>query len=428
MIRVAIATLGCKTNAYESAAIAAQFTTGECGIVPFSSEADIYIINTCTVTGRTDFKSRNLIRKALARKAQNPAVKIVVTGCFAQRNPDEIRALGAIDLIVDNHSKSDIAQILNAPDYHFQDIMLNRAFVYRPVIKMVEHSRAFQKIQDGCDYRCAYCAVPYGRGNSRSASFSDVIAQARLFVDNGYKEIVLGGVNLGLYREGGNGLAEVVEAFQEIDGLELVRLSSLEPMLFSPELIDRISGYDKLCPHFHIALQSGCDSVLQRMGRHYETAEFRDLIASILKTWPDAAIGLDVIAGFPSETETEFQTTLDLLSELAIAYLHAFTFSRRWGTPADSLTGQIPNVEKNRRVRLLTALSDEKKRLYTQKLLRDQTPLRGICESVEAGLATCLSDHFIRACATGGYAPGSLITGIPSQSRLDGVLLGPKPL
>lgn len=427
MIRVAIATLGCKTNAYESAAISAGFASGAYLAVPFSAEADVYVINTCTVTGRTDFKSRNLIRKALARKAQNPDVKIVVTGCFAQRNPDEIKDLGPVDLIVDNQGKPDIARILETKDYQFQDIMLCQDFVYRPVTRMVEHSRAFQKIQDGCDFRCAYCAVPHGRGHSRSASFADVLDQARLFVANGYKEIVLGGVNLGLYKDGNRGLAEVVEALQEMDGLELIRLSSLEPMLFTAELTERISHCDKLCPHFHIALQSGCDSVLKRMGRQYETAAFRALIDTILKTWPDAAIGLDVIAGFPSETEAEFQTTLNLLSELDIAYLHAFTFSRRWGTPADTLPGQIPNLAKNRRVRLLTALSDAKKLLYTQNLLRDRIPLRGVCESAETGLATCLSDHFIRAYAAGGCAPGSLITGIPSQLERDGILLATSP-
>ncbi|MDD4223181.1 MAG: tRNA (N(6)-L-threonylcarbamoyladenosine(37)-C(2))-methylthiotransferase MtaB [Candidatus Cloacimonetes bacterium] len=427
MIRVAIATLGCKTNAYESAAIAGSFPQTEYCLVPFAEEADIYIINTCTVTGRTDYKSRNLIRKALARKEQDPSVRIVVTGCFAQRNPDEIRDLGAIDLIVDNQAKTGIADLLDQPDYSFQDIMRSRSFVYRPVARMVEHSRAFQKIQDGCDYRCAYCAVPYGRGNSRSASFADVISQARLFVANGYKEIVLGGVNLGLYQDGNQGLAGVVEAFEKIDGLKLIRLSSLEPMLFTGELIERISRCSKLCPHFHIALQSGCDSVLRRMGRHYEISEFRALTARILQTWPDAAIGLDVIAGFPGETEAEFQATLDLLADLDIAYLHSFSFSRRWGTPADTMPGQIPKPEKNRRVNLLTALSDAKKRIYTRKLIQDQVPLRGVCEKVVDGHSTCLSDHFVRAYSSPEIAPGEMLSGIAAQARQDGVLLEPKP-
>ena len=428
MIRVAIATLGCKTNAYESAAIAGRFEPAEYRVVAFEDEADIYIINTCTVTGRTDYKSRNLIRKALARKEQNPMVRIVVTGCFAQRNPDEIRALGPVDFIVDNQGKTAIADIINQTEYSFQDIMASRDFVYRPVARMVEHSRAFQKVQDGCDYRCAYCAVPYGRGNSRSARFADVLDQARLFVANGYQEIVLGGVNLGLYNDGNHSLEELVEALQEIPGLELIRLSSLEPMLFSEDLLARISRCSKLCPHFHLALQSGCDSVLQRMGRNYASSAFRSLVQNILSTLPEAAIGLDVIAGFPAETPSEFQATLDLISALDVTYLHAFPYSRRRGTPADTLPGQVPKAEKNRRVTLLNALSDHKKRIYTQKLISQGISLRGVCESVADGLATCLSDHYIRAWADLDASPGNLLRGKATRLQADGVLLDPQPV
>lgn len=427
MLRIAIATLGCKTNAYESAAIAGGFDPAEFRVVSFDGEADIYIINTCTVTGRTDYKSRNLIRKALSRKEQNPSVRVVVTGCFAQRNPDSIRVLGPIDLIADNQSKANIAELLNQAEYSFQDIMGSRDFVYRPVSRMVEHSRAFQKIQDGCDYRCAYCAVPYGRGNSRSARFADVIDQAQLFVANGYKEIVLGGVNLGLYRDGKNGLAEVVEALQNIPGLELIRLSSLEPMLFDPDLLRRISQCSKLCPHFHLALQSGCDGVLKRMGRSYPSSMFRSLVENILSTLPDAAIGLDVIAGFPSETAAEFQTTLDLISDLEVTYLHAFSFSRRPGTPAYTMPGQVTKEEKNRRVTLLHELSDHKKQLYTEKLLQTGIHLRGIFESVADGLATCLSDHYIRAYADFATEPGGILRGKPVLRHADGVLMSSEP-
>ncbi|MGC9362746.1 MAG: radical SAM protein, partial [Candidatus Syntrophosphaera sp.] len=242
MIRVAIATLGCKTNTYESSAIARQFDPGTHCLVPFNEPADIYIINTCTVTGRTDYKSRNLIRRALERKLADPSIRVVVTGCYAQREPDAIRGMGAIDLVADNQNKQDIARLLNDPGYAFSDIMEAKDFSYRPVGEIVEHTRAFQKIQDGCDFRCSYCAIPYGRGNSRSARFGDVVSQARLFVENGYKEIVLGGVNLGLYEDGRHGLADVVEALEEIQGLELIRLSSLEPQLVTPGLLARISS------------------------------------------------------------------------------------------------------------------------------------------------------------------------------------------
>ena len=428
MKRIAIATLGCKTNAYESAAIAAGFEPDGVQIVPFHSDADIYIINTCTVTGRTDFKSRNLIRKALARKEQNPGVKVVVTGCFAQRVPREICELGNIDLIADNQNKADIASLLEDPDYVFRDIMSSEDYLHRPVKGMLDRSRAFQKIQDGCDYRCAYCAVPLGRGNSRSARFEDVVAQARLFVENGYREIVLGGVNLGLYKDGKRNLADVVEALQEIDGLELIRLSSIEPELFHPDILSRASLCDKLCPHFHIPLQSGCDSVLQRMGRSYNVESFQGLIQRILHSFPNAAIGLDVIAGFPGESEAEFETSLELIKSLEVAYLHAFTFSRRPGTVAYSLPGQIPNLEKNRRVNLLTELSEQKKQVYSQRLLQNQVSLRAVCENLSDGLANGLSDHYIRVFSPDLVKPGEMIHGKASQVWGEGILLEARAL
>jgi len=423
MKRIAIATLGCKTNAYESAAIAAGFEPDGVQIVPFHAEADVYIINTCTVTGRTDFKSRNLIRKALARKEQNPGVKVVVTGCFAQRVPREICELGNIDLIADNQNKADIASLLEDPDYVFRDIMSSEHYLHRPVKEMPDRSRAFQKIQDGCDYRCAYCAVPLGRGNSRSARFEDVVAQARLFVENGYREIVLGGVNLGLYKDGKRNLADVVEALQEIDGLELIRLSSIEPELFHPDILSRASLCDKLCPHFHIPLQSGCDSVLKRMGRSYNVESFQGLIQRILHSFPNAAIGLDVIAGFPGESEAEFETSLELIKSLEVAYLHAFTFSRRPGTVAYSLPGQIPNLEKNRRVNLLADLSDQKKQVYSQRLLQNQVSLRAVCENLSDGLANGLSDHYLRVYSPDLVKPEEMIHGKASQVRGEGILL-----
>ncbi|HPF09562.1 MAG TPA: formyltransferase family protein, partial [Candidatus Cloacimonadota bacterium] len=273
--RIAIGTLGCKTNFFESASIFESFK--DAVAVDFDSEADIYIINSCTVTNRADYKSRNLIRKALAKKELNPLIKIVVTGCFAQRSKEEIAALGDIDCIVDNQNKLDIAQILQGHERAWQDIMEAEDFVYRPVTNMLSHTRAFHKIQDGCDFYCAYCAVPYGRGHSRSAKFEDVIAQAELFCQSGFKEIVLGGVNLGLYRDQGRDLVDVVKAMSEIEELKLIRISSIEPQLLYPKMFAGLKDIPKLCPHFHIPLQSASDTILQRMGRHYDTALIKNL-------------------------------------------------------------------------------------------------------------------------------------------------------
>lgn len=412
MIRIAISTLGCKTNAYESAAIIDGFGPGQYEIVPFESDADIYIINTCTVTNRTDYKSRNLIRKALARKAGNPLVKVIVTGCFAQRSADEIAAMGEIDLIADNQNKPDIARLLGSTDYRFEDIMSAREFNYRPVSRMIEHTRAFQKIQDGCDFYCSYCAVPHARGHNRSARLADVIDQARRFVAGGYKEIVLGGVNLGLYRDGDHGLAEVVEALQKLHGLELIRLSSLEPQLVTPELIDRIKACSKLCPHFHFALQSGCDSVLERMGRHYRTGEVEQLLSQVYRAWPDAAVGFDVITGFPGESEAEFAATRTFLAGLQFAYLHVFSYSKRKGTPAAVMPGQVPNNVKTERTNRLMGLSNNKRFDYLEALLNSGVILRGVCEEHWEDCTIMLSDHSARC-----YLPGHLPLGKVARLR-----------
>ncbi len=421
MIKIAIATLGCKTNTAESAIISGQFNTEKYTLVPFDSDADIYIINTCTVTQRTDYKSRNLIRKALKQKNKNPAVKVIVTGCYAQRNFDEIKKLGDIDLIVDNQNKLNLAELLDNADYHFQDIMTVDKFNFKPVQKMIEHTRAFQKIQDGCDFRCYYCAVPYARGPARSAKFSEVITQARMFVENGYKEIVLGGINLGLYEDEGKNLADVVEALEELEGLELIRLSSLEPHLFSLELIKRLRQCTKLCPHFHIPLQSGSDRILKNMGRPYNTRDFEALLNNILSFFPDAAIGLDVITGFPGEDNSDFQTTLNFISKLSIAYLHIFPFSRRPGTVAYSLPEQVPKPEKNLRAQKLLQLGKQKKEKYKQKLINEKIILRGILEDMENGRGTFLSDHYIRAYTFTNEKAGELLKIIPQQTYRDGV-------
>lgn len=389
-LRVAINTLGCKTNFYESAAIFESFH--QATLVDFGCPADVYVINTCSVTNRSDYKSRNLIRKALAAKDQNPLTKVIVTGCFAQRSRDEIMALGDVDYVVDNQSKLDIANLLSGTELPWQDIMLAEDFVYRPVTNMLSHTRAFQKIQDGCDFYCAYCAVPYGRGHSRSARFTEVVEQARLFTEAGFKEIVLGGVNLGLYRDGTKDLADVVKALSEIEALKMIRISSIEPQLLNGDLLGRLRGITKLCPHFHIPLQSGSDSILQRMGRRYDTALIRGLVSDILSSFPHAAIGFDVITGFPGESEELFEETRAFLLSLPIAYLHVFAYSRRRGTPADTMPGQVANMEKNRRSKILGTLSEAKKTQYRDLLLANDVELSGIVETNNE----MLSDHYLR--------------------------------
>ena len=412
MIRIAIATLGCKTNQAESAVILDQFKDFQ--LVPWQEEADIYIINTCTVTNRTDYKSRYLIRQALAQKAKNPFAKIVVTGCFAQRYPEEIARMGNIDLLIDNQQKLNIADILAGSNYEFMDIMQAKEFAYKPTTKMYNRTRAFQIIQDGCDFNCAYCAVPYGRGRSRSATLEQVLQQAHLFVDSGYKEIVLSGINLGLYKDGNNDLTDVLLRLNEIKGLELIRLSSVEPQLFNDKLINTLPLISKLCPHYHIPLQCGADTGLKRMRRHYITTTINQLTVKIWEQISYPAIGMDVITGFPGETEEEHQQTCNFLRSLPLAYLHIFSFSKRKGTPAFDLPNQIPKTIKNRRANELSQISGELTAAYTKSLVDNNIFLRGIVEKNVNGCCEFLSDHYVRVHFSGNYLPGDFVQ-IPSQ-------------
>jgi len=407
LIRIAIATLGCKINQAESSAIIAQFENAE--IVSWHEKADVYIINTCTVTNRTDYKSRNLIRQALDKKALDPLIKIVVTGCYVQRSAEQVKNLGAVDYIVDNQQKLEIAEILSGSSYHFMDIMDAKAFAYKPFTRMHERTRAFMKIQDGCDFYCSYCAVPYGRGHTRSAKLEQVLEQARLLVEAGYKEIVLGGVNLGLYRDGENSLAAVVQELGNLDGLELIRLSSLEPQLLTEDLITTLSRAPKLCPHFHIPLQAGSDTVLTRMGRRYDTALISRLVARLNQAFPDVALGMDVITGFPGESEAEHRQSVELLKSLSLAYLHVFSFSKRKGTPAEKMPFQVPKDIKILRSSELHELSENFQRSYRKRLVEGEVQVRGIVESCEHGISEFVSDHYLRMAVPGNAKVGEML-------------------
>ncbi|HPA24516.1 MAG TPA: MiaB/RimO family radical SAM methylthiotransferase, partial [Candidatus Cloacimonas sp.] len=367
-----------------------------------------------TVTNRTDYKSRYLIRQALSQKAQNPFAKIVVTGCFAQRYPEEIAKMGNIDLLIDNQQKLNIADILAGGNYEFMDIMQAKEFAYKPTTKMYNRTRAFQIIQNGCDFNCAYCAVPYGRGRSRSATLEQVLQQAHLFVESGYKEIVLSGINLGLYKDGNNDLTDVLFRLNEIKGLELIRLSSIEPQLFNDKLINTLPLISKLCPHYHIPLQCGADTGLKRMRRRHSTTTTNKLTIKIWERIPYPAIGMDIITGFPGETEEEHQQTCSYLRSLPLAYLHIFSFSKRKGTPAFELPNQIPKTIKNHRANELTQISRELTVAYTNSLVENNIPLRGIVEKSANGYCEFLSDHYVRVRFSGNYKPGDFVQ-IPSQ-------------
>ena len=424
MKKICVLTLGCKVNQYESSSLLDQFK--QYGYLPTDNEndADIIIINTCTVTNRTDFKSRNLLRKALSLKNAKPSLMVYATGCYAQRYPEEIRELGMIDGIIDNQAKADPGAWFGQLNYHFlSNIQQADEFNYIPAQTMFERTRAFQKIQDGCNFYCNYCAVPHARGKSRSSHFEDVIAQAELFVQNGYREIVLGGVNLGLYHDpqSDKDLADVVIALDKISGLEIIRLSSIEPQLFSARLLEAISASRKVAPHFHIPLQSGCDQTLIAMGRKYLTSDVSRLVQEIRSIHPLAAIGMDIICGFPGETDTDFRNSYDFVQSLHLSYLHAFSFSKRKGTPAYNAPNQINGRIIRQRTAALVALSDDMKAEFITLLISTRQNLKGFIESSEEGLATALSDHYIRI-----YCPhdkaGGMLTITPERAYQDGII------
>jgi len=396
MKTVLIQTLGCKVNQYESSTIADQFRNMGYHCVSEAEHPHVFVINTCTVTNSADSKSRNLIRRALRAKAEDPRIRIFVTGCYAQRSIDEIRTMGDIDLVIDNQVKLDISQWFETADYQWHDIMRTETFHYLPVSRMLDHTRAFQKIQDGCNFSCSYCAVPYARGKSRSCSFEDVISQTKLLVANGYKEIVLGGVNLGLYHDKGKDLGDVIIAIHEIPELKLIRLSSIEPQLINSKILDCLASLPKLCPHIHIPLQAGSDSVLMRMKRNYNTNLIKNLVRDIRSLRPGIAIGFDIICGFPAESDTEHREGLALLEDLEPTYLHVFTYSKRKGTPAALMKNQVHGSIAKTRADQLQGLNIQFQNRYKNMLIEHATPLKGIVEETHNGYATALSDHYIR--------------------------------
>ena len=399
MKKIAAITFGCKINQYETACILDEFAAHGFESVNFPEKADVYLINSCTVTNRTDYKSRNAIRKALQRKKENPKVKVIVTGCYAQRNFSEIQKLGNIDLIVDNNSKSKIFQKLEEENNDFRDILDVFEFDELSTEKMFEHTRAFVKVQDGCDYYCAYCAISFARGHSRSRKKENVILQIRKLVDNGYKEFVLGGINLGLYgkeRDENYYLADLLSDIEKINGVELIRLSSIEPELFVSPLSEVWAQSEKIAPHFHIPLQVGSDYLLKKMNRRYSTADFRKLIEKLHLIKPDVTIGIDVIAGLPDESEELFRETYDFLMSLDFTYLHVFSYSKRPGTKAAKMKNQVKGDVINRRSGKLIELSEAKKKKYLKEIISGKTPLSGVLETFENGFWTALSDHYVR--------------------------------
>lgn len=367
-----IATLGCKTNQFESAAMEERLRAAGFTVRPFEEGADLVIVNTCTVTAATDAQSRNLIRRA---RRLRPDCRVVVTGCYAQVDPESLARIPGVSLVLGNDEKEDLLRLLSREDGGA--ICVSE----RPSAPSTgtsvhssygERSRAFLQIQNGCDAFCAYCIIPYARGRSRSVLADQVLEQVRRLFAAGYPEVVLTGIHIGGYGSDLEPKTSLLELVRRIEGetpVRRLRLGSIEPTEITPALIDAVTSSEILCPHFHIPLQAGDDPILKLMNRHYTTAFFRQLVFDIRSRLPEAAIGLDVIVGFPGESEESFQRTLSFIESLPVTHLHVFPFSRRSGTPAATMAGQVPGDVAKQRASMLRDLGEEKNRNFAETFI-----------------------------------------------------------
>ncbi|RAU94203.1 tRNA (N(6)-L-threonylcarbamoyladenosine(37)-C(2))-methylthiotransferase MtaB [Paenibacillus sp. YN15] len=372
MAKVAFHTLGCKVNFYETEGIWQLFRNEGYEKADFEETADVYVINTCTVTNTGDKKSRQAIRRAIRR---NPEAIIAVTGCYAQTAPAEIAAIPGVDIVIGTQDRDKIMELVHkyqaerAPINAVRNIMKTREFEELDVPEFTGHTRAFLKIQEGCNNFCTFCIIPWSRGLLRSRKPESVLAQARQLVETGYQEIVLAGIHTGGYGEDldGYSLAMLLRDLDKVDGLKRIRISSIEASQIDREILDVLGSSSKMCRHLHIPLQAGDDAVLSAMRRKYTTAEYGRKLELIHQTMPDVAVTTDVITGFPGETAEMFESGLHFMEQMRFADMHIFPYSKRTGTPAARMDGQIPEEEKNRRVGLLMELSSRMRLDYSRR-------------------------------------------------------------
>lgn len=372
----ALHNLGCKVNSYETEAMQQMLEEAGYEIVDFSQPADVYVINTCSVTNMADRKSRQMIHRA---RKQNPDAAVVAAGCYVQTAGEEIRQDLSIDILIGNNKKTQLVPMLEqyfTEHSHTADVIdINDGvsdYEEMHLARTGEHTRAFLKVQDGCNQFCSYCIIPYARGRVRSRDPHSVYEEARTLADNGYHEVVLTGIHLSSYGAGESfGLLELIRMVHGIPGIERIRLGSLEPRIITAEFVEELSSLTKVCPHFHLSLQSGCDDTLQRMNRKYTTAEYAHSCGLLRRAYVHPAITTDVIVGFPGETEEEFACTEQFLQQIHFYEMHVFQYSKRHGTRAERMPDQIPEpVKKERSARLLAlevAQSKEYRDYYVGK-------------------------------------------------------------
>lgn len=374
MKRAALHNLGCKVNAYETEAMQELLEQEGYEIVPFHEDADVYIINTCTVTNMADRKSRQMLHRA---KKKNPDAVVVACGCYVQAKQDEIDE--SIDIVVGNNRKKNIVEILaeyeaskEKQTVQKEVIDINHTDEYEELhlTKTAEHTRAYIKVQDGCNQFCSYCIIPFARGRVRSRSYDSVIAEVKKLAEGGYKEVVLTGIHLSSYGvDTGENLLSLIQGVHEVSGIERIRLGSLEPRIITEEFVQAIAKLPKMCPHFHLSLQSGCDETLRRMNRRYTAEEYMDGCKLLRKYFDHPALTTDVIVGFPGETQEEFAASKAFVDQVDFYETHVFKYSRRQGTKAAAMENQIPETEKTRRSNELLELNKKKQKAYEERLI-----------------------------------------------------------
>lgn len=438
MKSVALHNLGCKTNAYEMDVMQQRLEEKGYVIVPFDSEADIYIVNTCTVTNIADRKSRQMLHRARAR---NPEAIVVAAGCYVQTGMEDVERDDAVDLVIGNNRKGDVAELLEAflkerertKTLHgasVTDICHIGEYEEMTLKQTSGHTRAYSKIQDGCNQFCSYCVIPYARGRVRSRREEDILREIRGIADQGYREIVLTGIHISSYGidlegrtqayRGQDHLIGLVEKIHRIPGIERIRLGSLEPRIITADAADRLAALPKVCPHFHLSLQSGCDSTLKRMNRHYTSGEYCKCVENIRKVYAHPAVTTDVIVGFPGETQEEFRQTYDFLDALELYEMHVFKYSPRKGTRAAAMPDQVPDAVKARRSDALLEMERRQSRAFRSAYIGAETEVL-YEEEREIGGRICQIGHtreYVRVARQTGEALANRIV----KERIGGFL------
>ncbi|WP_291560392.1 MULTISPECIES: tRNA (N(6)-L-threonylcarbamoyladenosine(37)-C(2))-methylthiotransferase MtaB [unclassified Clostridium] len=416
-MKVAFSTLGCRVNVYESEAMAEKFIKDGYEITNFEEFSDVYVINTCTVTNMGDKKSRQMISRA---RRKNPEAIIAVVGCYSQIASDEISKIEGVDVVLGTRNKGDIVYYVNRAReekkqfVEVSDVLRNKNFEELDIEEYQDKTRAFLKIQDGCNKFCSYCLIPFARGAVCSKDPKKLLKEVRELSQNGFKEIILSGVHTASYGvdlEGDWSLVKVLEEINKVEGIERIRIGSIDPTFFSEGVIEKIITLEKMCPHFHLSLQSGCDATLKRMNRHYTTEDYKTVVENLRKYISDVSITTDIIAGFPGESEKDFNETYKFLSDMKLSKMHIFKYSPRKGTKAAEMMLQVDGNIKEQRSESLITLAEKLENEFMNKFIGRTMKVLYEEESKE------LTNHYV------GYTPNYIKVITKSDENLQGKIV-----